>query len=131
MSAFTLSEVFILFGGGGVLLGAFVCIGAALYIAYTKMDLMLDHLKNSSGVMNLAPLRQGGPWGKLLLVGGISGFVTFPGFYFKRGRVNAEDINNFPVPLKRMLAILHLSSIVVVSLLFLLGGIGKVVGWLK
>ncbi|MCY1394880.1 hypothetical protein D3C76_148850 [compost metagenome] len=64
-------------------------------------------------------------------MGGISGFVTFPGFYVKRGRVDTEDINNFPVSLKRKLAILHLSSIVVVSLLFLLGGIGKIVGWLK
>lgn len=131
MSAFTPREIYILFGGGGVLLGAFICIGVALYIAYTKMDLMLDHLQNSAGVMNIAPLRQGGPWGKLLLVGGISGFVTFSNFYLKRGRISAEDLKKFPVTLKRKLVILHLSSIVVVSLLFLLGGIGKVVGWLK
>ncbi|WP_248807403.1 hypothetical protein [Pseudomonas sp. MWU13-2100] len=131
MSAFTPREVFVLFAGGGILFGAFVCIGAALYIAYTKMDLILDHLKNSSGVMALAALRQGGPWGNLLLVGGISGFVTFSGFYLKRGSVNPEDIRNFPASLKRKLVILHLSFIVVVSLLFLLGGFGKIVGWLK
>ncbi|WP_166358668.1 hypothetical protein [Pseudomonas akapageensis] len=131
MSDFTPREVFIIFGGGGILLGALFCIGAALYIAYTKMDLMLEHLKNSSGVMKLAPLRRGGPWGKLLLVGGIAGYVTFPGFYIKRGSVSAEDISNFPESLKRMLAILHLSSIIVVSFLFLLGGIGKFLGWLK
>ncbi|ETD34924.1 hypothetical protein [Pseudomonas chlororaphis] len=78
----------IVFGylGRVVILGAFVWIGVALHMAYTKLDELLDHLKNCSAIMARAPLRHGGPWGKLLLIGGISGIVTFSGFYLKRGR---------------------------------------------
>ena len=104
--------------------GAFVCIGVALHMAYTKMDVMLRHLKNSSSVMALAPLRQGGPWGKLLLVGGISGMVTFPNFYVKRGRLSADDLNSFPAPLKRRLVALQWC---VIGLLLVMVGLAAVV----
>ena len=90
-----------------VIVGMFVWIGIALYMAYTKMELMLAQLKNCSAVMSLAQFRQGGPWGKLLLVGSISGFVTFPNFYIKRGGFSAEDISNFPLSLKRKLVVLQ------------------------
>ncbi|WP_248805811.1 hypothetical protein [Pseudomonas sp. MWU13-2100] len=96
---------------GLVLLCIFALIAISLRLAYTKMDVMLEHLKNSSSVMSLAALRHGGPWGKLLLVGGISGFVTFSGFYLKHGGVDAEDLKNFPVSLKRKLTILQWSAI--------------------
>lgn len=87
--------------------GIFVWIGVCLHIAYTKMELMLDHLKNSSMLSSLTPLRHGGPWGKLVLVGSISGALTFPRFYLKRGSVSAEDLHNFPASLKRKLVILQ------------------------
>lgn len=45
---------------GAVILGVFSWIGIALRIAYTKMDLMLRHLKNSSVVAQLTQLRKGG-----------------------------------------------------------------------
>jgi urea transporter len=45
-----------LIGFGGV----FICVGVALHLAYSKMDLMLEHLKNCSAVMIQAPLRNGG-----------------------------------------------------------------------
>lgn len=92
---------------GLVIVCMFIWIGVALYMAYTKMDVMLGCLKNSSSVMSMASLRHGGPWGKLLLVGGVSGFITFPGFYLKRGSINAEDVNNFPAPLRRKLVALQ------------------------
>lgn len=57
--------------------------------------------------MNRAPLRYGGPWGKLLLIGGISGVVTFPGIYLKHGGVSVEDLKKFPAQLKRKLAVLQ------------------------
>ncbi|BBN56315.1 hypothetical protein TRE132_44400 [Pseudomonas chlororaphis subsp. aurantiaca] len=65
----------IVFGylGGVVILGILVWIGVALHMAYTKMDELLDHLKNCSAIMVRAPLRHGGPWGKLLLIGGSPG----------------------------------------------------------
>ena len=51
-------------------LGGVVWIGVALHMAYTKLDELLDHLKNCSAIMARAPLKHGGPWGKLLLIGG-------------------------------------------------------------
>jgi hypothetical protein len=71
------------------------------------MDLMLEHLKNCSAIMTRAPLRYGGPWGRLLLVGSISGVVTFPKFYLKRGELSSEDLASFPMLLKRKLVVLQ------------------------
>jgi len=110
---------------GLVIVCMFIWIGVALYMAYTKMDVMLGCLKNSSSVMSMASLRHGGPWGKLLLVGGVSGFITFPGFYLKRGSINAEDVNNFPVPLRRKLVALQWTVIGLFAALALLVAVGK------
>ncbi|WDG52208.1 MULTISPECIES: hypothetical protein [Pseudomonas] len=61
--------------------GIFMVPGICLHMAYTKMDLMLDHLKNSAVLSTLTTLRHGAP-------GGIFAdwrTVTFPGFHLKRG----------------------------------------------
>lgn len=100
--------------------GIFVCIGVALHMAYTQMDLMLEHLKNCSAVMVQAPLREGGPWGKLLLVGWIAGVVTFPGYYLKHGGASIEDLKSFPASLKRKLVAIKWASIVLLAALILL-----------
>ena len=128
-----MSTVEFVFGyiGGVVLLGVFVWIGIALHLAYTKMDLMLAHLNNCSAIMARAPLRNGGPWGKLLLVGGISGIITFPNFYLKRGELSADDLSKFPVQLKRKLVLMQWCSIALLSFAVLLWIVGKVVGWHK
>jgi hypothetical protein len=110
---------------GVVILCMFVWIGIALRLGYTKMELMLGHLKNSSSVQSLASLKHGGPWGKLLVVGGISGFVTFSGFYVRRGGVNAQDVHNFPATLKRTLAMLQWSAIWLFGVLVILVIVGK------
>lgn len=57
-----------------------MCVGASLHMAYTQMDLMLAHLKKSSAIRPHIPLKNGGPWGMLLLVGWIAGVVKFRGF---------------------------------------------------
>jgi hypothetical protein len=93
------------------LAGLILWIGLCLHLAYTKMDLMLEHLKNCSAIMTRAPLRHGGPWGRLLLVGGISGIVTFPKFYLQRGELSSEELANFLGPLKRKLVVLQWSVI--------------------
>ncbi|MNO51516.1 hypothetical protein D3C76_419120 [compost metagenome] len=108
-----------------VIVGMFVWVGIALHMAYTQLDLMLTHLKNCSAIMIRAPLRQGGPWGKLLLVGGISGIVTFPGFYLKRGGMSVEDLSNFPVALKRKLAVLQWSVIALLMVMISLAAVIK------
>lgn len=108
--------------------GIFLWIGVCLRLAYTKMDLMLNYLKNSSLMGTFAHLRQGGPWGKLVLVGSISSVVTFPGFYLKRGAVNAEDIRCFPTALKRKLVILQWAGLVLLVTMVCIGIVAKL-GW--
>lgn len=124
------SELAFGFLGGTVILSMFIWIGVALYLTHTSMDEMLKHLKNSPTVVTLAFCRRSGIWGKLMLIGGISGFVTFPRRHIKNGSVSAEDIESLPTPLKRKLVILHLSALVLLISVFLLWGIGKVFGWL-
>lgn len=108
--------------------GMFIWIGVALYLAYTRMDEMLEYLKNCSAVMIRAPLRFAGPWGKLLLIGGISGIVTFPGVYLKHGGVCVEDLKEFPAPLKRKLAVLQWTGIILLSMMIILFCFGKYTG---
>lgn len=114
---------------GVVIVCMFVWIALALRVAFTQMDLMLGCLKNCSLIANLAQFKRGGLWGRLLLVGSISGVVTFSGFYIRRGSVDIEDIRRFPVQLKRRLVFLQWAGIVLLSLLFLLVFISRVVGW--
>jgi len=104
--------------------GIFISLGICLHMAHTKMDLMLDHLKNSAVLSMLTTLRHGGPWGKLILVGSISGFVTFPNFHIKRGWVSAEDVLGFPAALKRKLVVLQYSSL---GLIVVMAGLAAVV----
>lgn len=105
--------------------GIFICLAVALHLAYTKMDFMLEHLKNCPAVMTQVPLRHGGLWGRLLLVGWISGVLTFPGYYLKRGGVSVEDLNNFPPPLKRKLKWIKWTSIALLAAMVFLFAIRK------
>lgn len=100
--------------------GAFFCIGISLHMAYTKMDFMLGCLKNCSIVGTYSPLKYGGPWGKLMLIGWIAGLFTFPEYYLKRGEASAEDLNNFPVDLRKKLVMLKMASFVLMAALVVL-----------
>lgn len=87
--------------------GIFLWIGICLHLGYTKMDHMLDHLRNSSLLHTLTPLKHSGPWGKLLLVGSISSVLAFPKSYLKCGKISPDDLHKFPLALKRKLVILQ------------------------
>lgn len=87
--------------------GIFIYLGVSLYIAYTKMDRMLACFKNSPYIMIRAPMINGGPWGRLLVLREIVGVIQMPGFYIPDGDVCPEDIDQFPKQLKARLIILH------------------------
>jgi hypothetical protein len=108
-----------------VIIAMFIWIVVMLHVAYTKMDFILDHLKNCTAIMVRAPLRHSGPLGNLMLVGGISGIITFPGFYLKRGELSPEDLEAFPRLLKRKLIIMHWSALGLFAALILLVLIGN------
>ena len=111
--------------GGVVIICQFICIGIALYLSYTKGDLMSSHFKNSSSLLTFGIYRRTSLYGRLQLVGNISSILTFPGFFLKRGLANAEDIDSFPLPLKRQLVMLQWSFIGLVVAMVLLVAIGK------
>ena len=87
--------------------GLFVFLGVALHLAYTKMDMMLDHLKNCPAVMNRASFKNGGPWGRLFVLGGIVGVIKTPGLYIPDGGACIEDVAKFPGALKVRLITLY------------------------
>ncbi|WP_313027283.1 hypothetical protein [Pseudomonas lopnurensis] len=95
---------------GLVIFFLLIWIGVALHMAYKQMDTILEHLKRSTAVTARSPLRHGGPWGEILLVGGISGIITFPGFYLKKGTINIKELENFPSRLKSNLVVLQWSA---------------------
>ncbi|WP_314919657.1 hypothetical protein [Pseudomonas helleri] len=105
--------------------GIFIWIGVCLHLAYTQMDLMLDHLKNSALINTFVPLRQGGPWGRLVLIGSISSVIAFPGFYLKRGSVNAEDLRCFTGSLKRKLVMLQWGGLILLVVMVCIGVVAK------
>jgi len=110
---------------GVVIISMFIWIGIALYIAHIKMDVILEHLKSSSAGTRLAALKHGGPWGRLLLVGGASGLVTFTNFYMRRGTLSAHDVENFPTSLKQKLVLMQWSAISLLSAMAVLVALGK------
>ena len=106
MSVSTADKIF-LYVGLAYFAGSSIFIGVLLHLAYTKMDLMLNHLRNCPAVMIRAPFRYGGPWGNLFLLGAIIGVVTTPRIYLRDGGASPDDVKNFPADLKRKLVVLH------------------------
>lgn len=110
---------------GVVIISMIVWIGIALYIARIKMDVILEHLKNSSAGASLAALKHGGVWGRLLLVGGASGLVTFTNFYIRRGTLSTDDVKNFPPSLRQKLVWMQWCAIALLSSMVVLVALGK------
>lgn len=92
---------------GITFLGAFIMIGAHLYWIRTHLNEALAHLKNSPIVNQQRAFLYFGIWGKMALLGGIAGFLTYSGYFIKRGLLDADEVNNFPEPLKKKLIASH------------------------
>lgn len=88
--------------------GSLICLGVGLIISYTKIDMMLSHLKNCVNITERAFfLKNMGPWGRLHLLGMIVGAMVWPTRHIRYEGASAEDIENFPVDIKRNLIILY------------------------
>lgn len=119
------SQLVIGYLGGLVVISMFVCLLVLLHLAHTKMDMLLELFPNSAGVKTLAPLRHGGIWGKLMLIGGITSYVAFPGLYLKNGQLSREDLQAIPNSLRRKLALIQWILVALVVTMFALYFIGK------
>lgn len=122
MTVFTIREIIILFGGGGIFLGIFIGFVITLYLYYTKMDEMLGYFKNSPSVT--APLKHSGLMGKMRAVSNIASLLTFPGLR-KYSSVSEEDIDNFPPLLRRKLVILYRAMLVLLFAMLIFGAAVK------
>lgn len=112
---------------GLAILGMWIWIAVALHMAYTKMDWLLDLLKDSSAIRDRAFLNSGGPWGRLLLIGGVSGIVTFPSFYLKRGGIRTEDLERLPRPIKKKLVALHWTALTLLTSLTIFVALAEII----
>jgi hypothetical protein len=119
------------FIGGGVLLLMFIWIVVALHMAYTKMDVIFEHLKSSPAITTLAFWRHAGPAGRLRMISNIADYVASPRKGIENGSICAEDLKNLPAPIKRKLIILHRSGLPLLGSLFLLWFIGKMTGQIE
>ncbi|EJN29620.1 hypothetical protein PMI35_02491 [Pseudomonas sp. GM78] len=125
-----MSKTEMIFGalGGVILLLIFVWLVVALHMAYTKMDVLFGHLKNSPAITVLAFWRHAGPSGRLRMISNIAHYVSSPRRGIENGTISAEDIENLPMPIKRKLVILWRSLTLLVGALFLVWCIGKILG---
>ncbi|WPX62086.1 hypothetical protein [Pseudomonas sp. MH10] len=105
--------------------GIFIWIAIALYLAYTKMDLMLGHMKNSPIVIIRVFLIHTGLWGRLYVFGLIMGMMVTPGMALRRGAVSAEDFKNFPANLKRQLIVMQWAGWGLLLVMFGFGAYAK------
>ncbi|VVQ11337.1 hypothetical protein PS918_05335 [Pseudomonas fluorescens] len=100
---------------------ALVVFGVAIYMGYTKGDVLSEHFKNSSSLITVPARIDKGLRGKTRLVYSISSVVTFPRFFLKYGIVSAEDLENFPRDLRRKLVALQWALLTALAGIMTLG----------
>ncbi|MEB0079092.1 hypothetical protein QN386_03935 [Pseudomonas sp. CCI3.2] len=110
-----------LIGFGGI----FVFLGVALYLVATKMDQMLESLKNCKTLTTRSFLIHAGLKGKLHVLGIITALMIVPHLYLRDGGASAEDLKKFPADLKRNLIILHWAGWIPILVVLGLGLIVK------
>lgn len=125
------AEIFFGILGGGTFLLMFVWIVVALHMAYTKMDILFECMKNSPAILVLGFWRHAGPWGRLRLISNIADYVTSPRNGIENGSLSAEDMENLPAPIKRKLVVLRRSLAPLLGSMLLVWCVGKIAGWIK
>lgn len=116
------------FLSGLLFLSLTIWFATALHMAYTKIDVILEHLKNSPEITSHSGLLKDGLRGRLKLISNICDYVTSPNKGIKNGTISAEDIENLPKPIKRKLIILRHSIVLLVLSLALLWCTGTLYG---
>ncbi len=102
-----ISDALILGVGLSVFIACISILVVILYIAYTELDEILGYLQSSPAVIIKAPFKNGGPWGRLFLLGAIVGVLRTPEIYISDGGASVDDIANFPTTLKAKLINLY------------------------
>lgn len=93
---------------------------AWLYVAYTKLEKIENHLKNCKLVNNNRYIWGGGPIGRVYRLAQINGMLRFPRIIVKNGEADLEEIRNLPTPLRRWVKIPFMTGLVFFASLFIL-----------
>lgn len=121
-------ETILGFLGGGILLLMLIWLLVALHMAYIEIDVIFEHMKNSSAITSLAFWRHAGPSGRLRMISNIADHIRSPRKGIEKGSISTEDIKDLPAPIKRKLIILDRSAFPLLGTLIFLWGIGKMIG---
>jgi len=84
-------------------IGTLIMIGVYLHWGNTKTEEIMNHVKNCKIINNNRFYLYMGAWGRMAMMGMISGFLAFPGYHLRKGMLDIDDINNFPELLKKKL----------------------------
>ncbi|OLF56534.1 hypothetical protein [Pseudomonas chlororaphis] len=109
----------------------FLFIGTQLYFAYFRMNEILSSLSHSRGVQLRLSFMGKDPFTRFLVLICVGSMLTFYKRSLKGGDLDAEDHQNFPGSLRRMIKLSYMAALFAGVLLFILWGLGKYMGWLK
>lgn len=91
-----------------------------LYIAYTKLEVIENHLNNCDLVKFNRRIWGGGPLGRMYRLMQISGILVYPKVVVKNGGGDLEEIRNLPTPLRRWIKIPFITGLISFVSLFIL-----------
>lgn len=100
------------------------------YIAYFRMNEILESLSKSPAVMYRRSSLSKDPISRLLLLNCVSAILMFPRRSLKCGDLNIHDYECFPVGLKFVIRVSGCSMLVLGLASIILVVIGKLNGWL-
>jgi hypothetical protein len=75
--------------------GIFFCIGFTLFLAYTKLDSVLEAMSKSTYGIKRSTWQKG-PMGRCLHVAEIGGLILFPASSIKAGSITAKELERIP-----------------------------------
>jgi len=114
--------------GGLSIVSGYIWFCFVFYMTFTELEAVLGHLENSPDVVFLSRTRRSDFVGKSRLMIELSGIVTFPRFHSQVVKLSPDDLSNIPVSIKRKLAIMQWSGIVILVSMIVSFGIGKIAG---
>lgn len=96
-----------------------IYLALSLYLIHTKMEFMLESLKNCRTIKQHKFLKKSGPWGKMVLLGTITGLMITPNIYLRNGDADLMDLKDFPRALRIKLIILQWFGTTILLIIFL------------
>lgn len=101
-----------------------------IYVAYTKLEDIENHLANCDLVQFNRRIWGGGPLGRMYRLMQISGMLFSPNSVVKNGEADLKEIMELPVSLRRWVKIPFGTGAALLVAMVILWAYGKYIGWL-